>query len=81
MDEVRGSEADSESLILVDEADREVGHLDKVRCHQGHGNSAPGILAADFQTTPVSCCSAARGLQAVVAAVLVQQLLQPSAAG
>jgi len=40
MDEVRasrGSEADSESLILVDEADREVGHLDKLRCHQGRG--------------------------------------------
>ena len=28
---------DMESLILVDEADREVGHLDKVRCHQGRG--------------------------------------------
>ena len=39
-DEDRGSrsiDADSESLILVDEADREVGHLDKVRCHQGRG--------------------------------------------
>jgi len=29
--------ADMESLILVDESDREVGHLDKVRCHQGRG--------------------------------------------
>ncbi|MGH8140303.1 MAG: isopentenyl-diphosphate Delta-isomerase [Steroidobacteraceae bacterium] len=29
--------ADSESLILVDEADREVGHLSKVQCHQGRG--------------------------------------------
>lgn len=29
--------ADSESLILVDEADREVGHLGKVQCHQGRG--------------------------------------------
>jgi isopentenyl-diphosphate delta-isomerase len=40
MDEVwgsRGSAADSESLILVDAADREVGHLDKARCHQGQG--------------------------------------------
>jgi len=40
MDEVRGSEStasDSESLILVDEADREVGHLDKARCYQGRG--------------------------------------------
>jgi isopentenyl-diphosphate Delta-isomerase len=28
---------DSESLILVDEADREVGHLDKQACHDGSG--------------------------------------------
>jgi len=31
------SAADSESLILVDEADREVGHLSKARCHDGQG--------------------------------------------
>jgi isopentenyl-diphosphate delta-isomerase len=40
MDEIRGSRStasDSESLILVDEADREVGHLDKAQCHQGRG--------------------------------------------
>jgi isopentenyl-diphosphate delta-isomerase len=40
MDEVRGSRSiasDSEALILVDEADREVGHLDKAQCHQGRG--------------------------------------------
>src|SRR3981081_4437649 len=36
MDEVRGA-PESESLILVDEADREVGHLDKAQCHQGRG--------------------------------------------
>ena len=29
--------ADSESLILVDEADREVGHLSKAECHHGRG--------------------------------------------
>lgn len=29
--------ADSESLILVDEADREIGHLDKAQCHVGNG--------------------------------------------
>jgi isopentenyl-diphosphate Delta-isomerase len=29
--------ADSEPLILVDEADREVGHLGKAACHQGSG--------------------------------------------
>src|SRR5438552_4249088 len=45
MDEVWGgpNEAVAEvaaaldSLILVDEADREVGHLDKARCHDGQG--------------------------------------------
>ena len=35
--EVSRGTGDPESLILVDEADREVGHLDKVRCHQGRG--------------------------------------------
>jgi len=29
--------ADSDSLILVDEADREVGHLSKLKCHEGRG--------------------------------------------
>jgi isopentenyl-diphosphate Delta-isomerase len=29
--------ADSESLILVDETDREVGHLSKAECHHGRG--------------------------------------------
>lgn len=29
--------SDSDSLILVDEADREVGQLDKARCHEGRG--------------------------------------------
>ena len=28
---------DSEALILVDDADREVGHLDRARCHAGSG--------------------------------------------
>ena len=28
---------DSEALILVDEADREVGHLSKAQCHDGQG--------------------------------------------
>src|ERR1700749_414396 len=35
MDEV--ATADSDELILVDEADREVGHLSKARCHDGQG--------------------------------------------
>jgi isopentenyl-diphosphate delta-isomerase len=35
--EVSRGTGDSESLILVDEADREVGHLDKLQCHQGRG--------------------------------------------
>jgi isopentenyl-diphosphate delta-isomerase len=29
--------ADTEALILVDSADREVGHMSKERCHQGRG--------------------------------------------
>jgi isopentenyl-diphosphate delta-isomerase len=29
--------ADCDSLILVDEADREVGHMSKVKCHEGRG--------------------------------------------
>jgi len=28
---------DSEALILVDEADREIGHLDRANCHAGSG--------------------------------------------
>ena len=50
MDDDRDSEncgadvaADSEPLILVDETDREVGHLSKARCHQG-----PGVLHRAF---------------------------------
>jgi isopentenyl-diphosphate Delta-isomerase len=44
MDELHGSDngahkaaPDSEALILVDEADREVGHLSKAQCHDGQG--------------------------------------------
>jgi len=44
MDEVRDSRSgghditpDSELLVLVDEADREVGYLSKAECHRGHG--------------------------------------------
>jgi isopentenyl-diphosphate delta-isomerase len=33
----RQSAEDSEALILVDEADRGVGYLSKVRCHEGAG--------------------------------------------
>ena len=29
--------ADRDSLILVDEADQDVGHLSKERCHEGRG--------------------------------------------
>jgi isopentenyl-diphosphate delta-isomerase len=34
---VREVSADSEFLILVDEADRELGYLNKTACHQGAG--------------------------------------------
>ncbi|HEY6483010.1 MAG TPA: isopentenyl-diphosphate Delta-isomerase [Steroidobacteraceae bacterium] len=29
--------ADADALILVDESDREVGHMSKAQCHQGRG--------------------------------------------
>ena len=29
--------ADADTLILVDEADREVGHMSKAQCHDGRG--------------------------------------------
>ena len=31
------SAAEAEALILVDEADREIGYLSKTRCHEGEG--------------------------------------------
>jgi isopentenyl-diphosphate Delta-isomerase len=34
---VDGIAADLEPLILVDDADREVGHLDRAQCHAGRG--------------------------------------------
>jgi isopentenyl-diphosphate Delta-isomerase len=45
MDELHGSanaaasdtSADADTLILVDETDREIGHLSKALCHQGQG--------------------------------------------
>jgi isopentenyl-diphosphate Delta-isomerase len=37
------SAAEAESLILVDEADREVGYMSKARCHEG-----PGVLHRAF---------------------------------
>jgi isopentenyl-diphosphate Delta-isomerase len=38
-----GAALDAESLILVDPADREIGHLDRAQCHAG-----PGILHRAF---------------------------------
>jgi isopentenyl-diphosphate delta-isomerase len=32
-----GAPADADSLILVDDRDRDVGHLSKARCHEGRG--------------------------------------------
>src|ERR1700748_845747 len=39
MDDVHAAAtaADADALILVDEADREVGHLSKAKCHDGQG--------------------------------------------
>lgn len=38
-----GTSQDSEPLILVDQADREIGHVDREQCHAG-----PGILHRAF---------------------------------
>ncbi len=37
--ETKGADslAEADTLILVDEADREVGHLSKAQCHDGRG--------------------------------------------
>jgi len=35
--DVRENARDLESLILVDDADREIGHLDRANCHAGSG--------------------------------------------
>ena len=34
---MRGGKAEDEALILVDDADREIGYLDKAECHRGGG--------------------------------------------
>ena len=41
--------AEAELLILVDEADRELGYLSKARCHEGPGGPASRVLAAHLQ--------------------------------
>jgi isopentenyl-diphosphate Delta-isomerase len=40
---LNGAARDAEPLILVDHADREIGHLDRAQCHAG-----PGILHRAF---------------------------------
>jgi len=86
MDQVRsfqiGAEdisADSEPLILVDEADRELGHLSKAQCHQGGGvlHRAFSLLifndAASKRLWPRywsnSCCSHPRRAETMEAAI------------
>ena len=57
IDAIRGSNragandvaADSDALILVDEADREVGPSARTLCHEGQGVSASRVFAAGFQ--------------------------------
>jgi isopentenyl-diphosphate delta-isomerase len=43
--------ADSDSLILVDEADREVGHMSKAQCHDGRGILHRAFSLLIFNTT------------------------------
>ena len=61
MDEVRSFQiggddisADSEPLILVDEGDREVGHMSKAQCHQGGGVLHRSFSLLIFAS---SCCT------------------------
>ena len=42
--------ADTEALILVDEADREVGHMSKAQCHQGGGTLHRAFSLLIFNT-------------------------------
>ena len=68
----RGTWRDLEPLILVDEADREVGHLSKA-----HAMMAPGILHRAFSLLIFNAdgraaAAAAGGLEAPLAAVLVE---------
>ena len=63
---------DSDSLILVDEADRGVGHLSKALCHEGRGvlHRAFSLLIFNGRRGPAD--SAALCAQAPLAAVLVE---------
>jgi len=47
--------ADTDTLILVDEADRGVGHLSKVLCHEGRA-FCTGRSRCSFSTAAASCC-------------------------
>ena len=71
--------ADSDTLILVDQADNEVGHMSKSPCHDGHGGLHRAFSILIFNERRAAA-AAARAVEAIVAALLVEQLLQPSAA-
>src|SRR5580658_4083487 len=64
---------DSEALILVDEADREVGHLSKSRCHDGAGELLLQQRAATKRLWPLywsnSCCSHPRRAESMETAI------------
>jgi isopentenyl-diphosphate delta-isomerase len=72
------SAAEAESLILVDEADREVGYMSKARCHEGRGvlhrafsllqrRSAAKRLWPHYWSN--SCCSHPRRAESMEAAI------------
>ncbi len=55
------SAAEAESLILVDEADREVGHMSKARCHEGRGVLHRAFSLLIFNDAGRAAAAAARG--------------------
>ena len=75
-DDTRDAVTDADALILVDEADREVGQLSKAQCHEGRGilhrafsllifNAAGELLLSSAR--PPSACGRCTGRTAVAA--------------
>jgi isopentenyl-diphosphate delta-isomerase len=67
-----GIMADSDALILVDEADRRLGQLSKEACHEGRGELLVQQRAPSKRLWPLywsnSCCSHPRSTESMAAA-------------
>ncbi len=71
--------SEEEPLILVDETDREIGHLSKGECHDGDGVLHRAFSLFIFNSAGELLLQQRSAEKAAVAAVLVQLLLQPPA--